>query len=247
MQRAALHGPLRATNTHSPSVLFSAAREKMVEEQLTGPGRAIATKSVLEAMGTVPRQSFLPYEVLSEAYMDKPVDIRYGRMMESPYVVASVAEQVASNPAARVLEIGTGSGYQAAVLSRLVKEVYTTEANPILARRAAGDLRNQGFTNNLFVRTGDPALGWPEAAPFDAIIVNGSTNEIPETLKSQLKEGGQLIIPVDSDGNLKRAQKAASRLTPQIVRSVRPVPVAGNAVELPPVAKVTPVQTQVAK
>ncbi len=228
----------------SRSAQFDAARERMVTEQLSGPGRGITAQSVLDAMRKVPRQSFLPSEVTSNAYVDGPVNIRYGRTMESPFVVASVAEQLTSNPAARVLEIGTGSGYQTAVLSLLVQEVYTIETNSILARRAAVDLQNRGYTNNVFVRTGDTALGWQEAAPFDAIIINDATDQVPETLTSQLKAGGQLIVPVDANGNLESGQKGYGSITTQVVRSVRPTPIPGNTVELPSVTRAMPVQAQ---
>jgi len=223
---------------------FDAARERMVTEQLAGPGRGITAQSVLDAMRKVPRQSFLPSEVASNAYVDEPVNIRYGRTMESPYVVASVAEQLVSNPAARVLEIGTGSGYQTAVLSLLVQQVYTIETNAILARRAAVDLQNRGYTNNVFVRTGDAALGWPEAAPFDAIIINDASDQVPEVLSSQLKAGGQIIIPVDANGNLESGQKGYGSITTQVVRSVRPSSILGNTVELPHIARAMPVQAQ---
>ena len=228
----------------SRSARFDAARERMVTEQLAGPGRSITAQSVLDAIRKVPRQSFLPSEVASNAYVDGPVNIRYGRTMESPFVVASVAEQLASNPAARVLEIGTGSGYQTAVLSLLVQQVYTIETNAILARRAAVDLQNRGYTNNIFMRTGDTSLGWPEAAPFDAIIINDATDQVPETLMSQLKAGGQLIVPVDANGNLESGQKGYGSITTQVVRSVRPTPIPGNTVELPSVTRAMPVQAQ---
>jgi protein-L-isoaspartate(D-aspartate) O-methyltransferase len=244
--RRHMHSGSVQTNVVMAAALarFDAARERMVTEQLAGPGRGITAQSVLDAMRKVPRQSFLPSEVASNAYVDGPLNIRYGRTMESPYVVASVAEQLASNPAARVLEIGTGSGYQTAVLSLLVQEVYTIETNSILARRAAVDLQNRGYTNNVFMRTGDAAQGWPEAAPFDAIIINDATDQIPETLTSQLKAGGQLIIPVDANGNLESGQKGYGSITTQVVRSVCPTPIPGNTVELPHIARAMPVQAQ---
>ncbi len=134
------------------------ARERMISEQLVA--RGIANQAVLAAMRKVPR--LLPYEVATNAFEDKPVDIRYGRTVESPYVVASVAEQFNPNPKTsdRVLEIGTGSGYQTAVLSLVVKEVYSVETNAILARRAEVDLQSLGYTNNIFC---GPAT-WPRLA-----------------------------------------------------------------------------------
>lgn len=203
------------------------AREKMVNEQLAAPGRGIANQAVLDAMRKTPRNSFIPSEHLSESYEDKPVEIGYGRQMESPYVVATIAEQLAPKLTDRVLELGTGSGYQTAVLSQLVKEVYTVESFRILARRAEVDLQRMGFTNNISIRNGDIAAGWSEAAPFDAIVVNG-TNEVADAVMSQLKPGGRVILPVAEDGNLRVVQKQGGNPVVLATRPVRPTPVAGN-------------------
>jgi protein-L-isoaspartate(D-aspartate) O-methyltransferase len=218
------------------------ARERMISEQLVA--RGIANQTVLAAMRNVPR--ILPYEVASDTFEDKPVDIRYGRTVESPYVVASVAEQFNPNPRStdRVLEIGTGSGYQTAVLSLVVKEVYSVEINANLARRAQADLKNTGYTNNVFLRAGEVAKGWPEAAPFDAVVVNGALDVASETIISQLKEGGRLIIPVDQNGNLDVLQKSSGQLVALASRRVRLPQTPSNKTTLPslPMMMATPQQ-----
>jgi protein-L-isoaspartate(D-aspartate) O-methyltransferase len=229
-----------------PPVSFSAnkraaevnvARERMISEQLVA--RGIANQAVLDAMRKVPR--FLPSEVATEIFEDKPVDIRYGRTVESPYVVASVADQFNPNPRSsdRVLELGTGSGYQTAVLSLVVKEVYSVEANATLARRAEIDLQNAGYTNNIFLRVGDVSQGWPEAAPFDAVVVNGALDQVSETIFSQLKQWGRLIIPVDQNGNLHVLQKNAGRLVALTSRPIRLPQTPSNTITLPTFKRIT--------
>jgi protein-L-isoaspartate(D-aspartate) O-methyltransferase len=218
------------------------ARERMISEQLVA--RGIANQAVLDAMRKAPR--ILPFEVMTDAFEDKPVDIRYGRTVESPYVVASVAEQFNPNPQSsdRVLEIGTGSGYQTTVLSLVVKEVYSVETNVILARRAKVDLANVGYTNNIFLRTGDVTQGWPEAAPFDAVVVNGDPNQASEAILSQLKEGGRLIIQVDQDGKMSVLQKLGGKMVLLASKPVRLPQTPSNKITLPTYKKLEIPQQQ---
>ena len=165
----------------------------MVQEQLAD--RGILAVNVLEAMRNVERHRFVPKELLSHAYDDSALPIGEGQTISQPYMVAFMTEVLQLMPEARVLEVGTGSGYQAAVLSELCKEVYTIEIIPTLATQAGVLLRALGY-KNVFIRTGDGYLGWPEVSPFDAIIVTCSPTHIPQPLQDQLKEGGRMIIPV---------------------------------------------------
>ncbi len=165
----------------------------MVEEQLAA--RGIANRQVLEAMGRVPRHEFVPAPHRVEAYGDYPLPIGYDQTISQPYIVAFMTEILAPKREDKVLEIGTGSGYQAAVLAELVREVYSIEIVEPLAERAAADLKRLNYTN-VFVRAGDGYQGWPEAAPFDAIIVTCAPDHVPQPLVDQLKDGGRMIIPV---------------------------------------------------
>jgi protein-L-isoaspartate(D-aspartate) O-methyltransferase len=213
--------------------VFAAARQQMVSDQLAAPSRGIANKAVLSAMGAVPRHQFVLSGLLAESYEDKTLEAGFNRTIESPYVVASVAEQLNIQPGLRVLELGTGVGYQTAVLSQLVKEIYSVEPQDELARGAIVNFERLGYTNNIFVRHGELAKGWPEAAPFDAVVVNGDSGQVSEIILSQLKEGGRLIIPVDQNGNLDVLQKNAGQLVALTSRHVRLPQVASNKVTLP--------------
>jgi len=217
--------PQRAAET-GRGADFETARKRMVREQLTGPGRDIRDERVLKAMETVPRHELVPEAVRAEAYEDRPLPIGFGQTISQPYVVAFMTEKLAPRPTDRVLEIGTGSGYQAAVLSRLVKEVYTIEIVDELARRAEADLQRLGCTN-VFVRSGDGYLGWPEKAPFDAIIVTCAPEDVPQPLIEQLKEGGRMIIPVGPQGGIQELyllEKRRGRVDRKAVLPVRFVP-----------------------
>mgnify|MGYP003869409261 CR=1 FL=1 len=174
---------------------YASARRKMVEHQLAGFGRDITNRRVLEVMGLVPRHEFVPANVVKEAYEDYPLPIGHGQTISQPYIVAFMTQALDPQPNHRVLEIGTGSGYQAAVLSPLVKEVFTIEIIEPLARQAEATLKRLGYTN-VMVKAGDGYLGWPEQAPFDAIIVTCAPEKVPEPLVRQLKDGGRMIIPV---------------------------------------------------
>lgn len=204
------------------------ARRRMVTEQLVR--RGISHPKVLAAMGSVPRHEFVPKDGQDEAYVDGPLPIGAGQTISQPYIVAFMTEQLAPKPGDRVLEIGTGSGYQAAVLARLVKEVYTIEIVESLGRRAMQDLFRLGF-HNVHVRIGDGYAGWPEEAPFDAIIVTCAPERVPEPLTQQLKEGGRMIIPVGGrrGQELYLLEKRAGKLERRAVLPVRFVPMTGRA------------------
>jgi protein-L-isoaspartate(D-aspartate) O-methyltransferase len=227
MAVAALH--LTMFTTFAAEMEYTAARKRMVQQQLAGPGRDITNQLVLDAMGKVPRHEFVPANLRDEAYDDRPLPIGYGQTISQPYIVAFMTEQLDPQPAHRVLEIGTGSGYQAAVLSGLVKEVYTIEIIEPLARRAEADLKRLSCTN-VHVRTGDGYKGWPQASPFDAIIVTCAPDHVPQPLIDQLKEGGRMIIPVGplEDQSLYLLQKRNGRVERQTVLAVRFVPMTGK-------------------
>jgi protein-L-isoaspartate(D-aspartate) O-methyltransferase len=208
---------------------FDVARRRMVEEQLAGTGRGIKNRSVLDAMATVPRHEFVPENQRRLAYEDEPLPIGYGQTISQPYIVAFMIEKLDPKPADRILEIGTGSGYQAAVLSRLVAEVYTIEILEPLAKQAAANLKRLGYLN-VKVLTGDGYKGWPEHAPFDGIIVTCAPDHIPQPLVDQLKDGGQMIIPVGSPGTqeLFLLRKRGTKVEQTAVLPVRFVPMTGK-------------------
>jgi protein-L-isoaspartate(D-aspartate) O-methyltransferase len=174
---------------------YAVARQRMVAEQLVRHGRDITNTRVLAVMGRVPRHEFVPERLRSEAYSDRPLPIGHAQTISQPYVVAFMTEQLDPQLTDRVLEVGTGSGYQAAVLAGLVADVYTIEIVEDLARQAAADLKRLGYTN-VHVRAGDGYQGWAEKAPFDSVIVTCAPEHVPQPLIDQLKDGGRLIIPV---------------------------------------------------
>src|SRR5271165_511932 len=204
---------------------FAAARQRMVEEQLSAPGRDIKNRLVLDAMATVPRHEFVPESLRKFAYWDEPLPIGYGQTISHPFIVAFMTEQLNPKSTDRVLEIGTGSGYQAAILSRLVAEVYTIEIIEPLARRAEADLKRLGY-NNVKVLAGDGYQGWPDHAPFDAIIVTCAPDQIPQPLVAELRDGGRMIIPVGPPDNqqLYLLQKHGTKVEQQATLPVRFVP-----------------------
>ncbi len=171
----------------------AAQREKMVKEQLVS--RKIKDKRVLDAMGKIPRHLFVDKSLKGRAYGDHPLPIGEGQTISQPYVVAWMTEALNLKPTDRVLEIGTGSGYQAAVLAEIIKEVYTIEIRELLKKRASKLLYELGY-HNVKTKYADGYFGWEEYGPFDAIIVTASANHIPPPLIKQLKEGGRLIIPL---------------------------------------------------
>ena len=170
----------------------------MVSAQLVD--RGISDARVLDAMGKVPRHEFLPPGLRGAAYRDCPLPIGHGQTISQPYIVALMTELLGLRPESRVLEIGTGSGYQAAVLSLLAGAVYTIEIVPELAQEASETLARLGYTN-IHGKFGDGYLGWPDEAPFDAIIVTCAPDNVPPILIGQLREGGRLVIPVGAHGH----------------------------------------------
>jgi protein-L-isoaspartate(D-aspartate) O-methyltransferase len=172
---------------------FTAAREKMVTQQIIS--RGVADQPTLQAMRKVPRHLFVPKEYESEAYDDNPLPIGYGQTISQPYIVAYMTEVAKPNPSKTALEIGTGSGYQAAVLAQTVKSVYSIEIVPELAKESAERLKMLGY-KNVTVKNGDGYKGWKEFSPFDIIIVTAAAEEIPQPLIDQLAENGRLVIPV---------------------------------------------------
>jgi len=176
---------------------YAAQRRRMVEEQIRA--RGITDPRVLQAMLTVPRHRFVPDEYLPQAYADRPLPIGYGQTISQPYIVALMSVEADIQPGERALEIGTGSGYQAAILAELTDRVYTIEIIEPLARSAARRLWDLGY-RHVRTRTGDGYLGWPEAAPFDAILVTAAPDHVPPPLLAQLKEGGRMVVPIGPPG-----------------------------------------------
>ena len=175
---------------------FEAEREAMVKYQIEA--RGIKDRRVIEAMRKVPRHLFVPPEYRDAAYEDRPLPIGEGQTISQPYIVALMTEALGLKGGERVLEIGTGSGYQAAILAELAGEVYTIEIVPSLAKRAEELLRDLGY-DNIHVSQGDGSFGWPEAAPFDAIILTCAAPRVPERLLEQLKDKGRMVLPLGRD------------------------------------------------
>jgi protein-L-isoaspartate(D-aspartate) O-methyltransferase len=199
-------------------------RERMVADQIES--RGVRNPDVLRAMRATPRHLFVPTDVRSMAYQDRPFPIGYGATISQPYIVALMTELQAPAKKHRVLEIGSGSGYQAAILGQLAAEVYSVEIVPELARSAARTLRELGYTN-ITVRQGDGYKGWPERAPFDGIMVTAAPPEIPQALVAQLSRGGRLVAPIGSmwnqeliviekkaDGSIRRRSMGAVSFVP---------------------------------
>jgi len=174
---------------------FAFERLQMVQNQLKA--RGIRNPAVLGLMGKTPRHLFVPEDMRSFAYADSPLDIGYSQTISQPYIVAFMTEAANLTPHSKVLEIGTGSGYQTAILSQLCKEVYTVEIVRELGEQAKAIFTELGY-NNIHTRIGDGYKGWPEGAPFDVIIATAAPEELPETLIEQLKEGGKIIVPIGS-------------------------------------------------
>jgi protein-L-isoaspartate(D-aspartate) O-methyltransferase len=210
---------------------FFAERERMVERQLAG--RDIVDPDVLRVMRQVPRHLFVPEKYREYAYADHPLPIGQGQTISQPYIVAYMTQALGLEAEDRVLEIGTGSGYQAAVLAELVAAVYTIEILPELAVRAERLLAALGY-DNIQVRAGDGYLGWPEAAPFDAIILTAAPDHIPEPLVDQLEEEGRLVAPVgDEFQELVRLTRQGGESRIESLLPVRFVPMTGRAQEKP--------------
>jgi len=221
--------PLRRLGLNDP---FTVARERMVAGQLAGPGRGITNAAVLAAMRRVPRHRFVDAHCLTNAYVDMTLVFPNGVILETPYVIAVTAVQLAAQPGDRVLDVEPGTAYDAAVFSLLVREVYVTESVLMRAEGARINLERLGYTNNVLVRQADVAQGWPEAAPFDTIVFNGPLAQFPESLLFQLKPGGRVIIPVSDDGKLSVLKKYGAQLVLETTLPVRPPPIPGNQVEM---------------
>jgi protein-L-isoaspartate(D-aspartate) O-methyltransferase len=204
----------------------AAARERMVMEQIET--RDVRDPRTLAAMRTVARHLFVPQESVRLAYEDHPLPIGHGQTISQPYIVAFMTEALGLKGGETVLEVGTGSGYQAAVLAEIAAKVYTIEIVEPLAREAELRLRRLGYAN-VEVRAGDGYQGWPEAAPFDGIMVTAAAPRIPEALKQQLKDGGRLVIPVGDDSQeLIVVTRHGSRFAERSVLPVRFVPMTGE-------------------
>ena len=204
---------------------FLRERLAMVSEQIAS--RGVKDTRVLEAMRAVPRHEFVPAGLREDAYVDSPLSIGHGQTISQPYIVALMTELARPSPADRALEVGTGSGYQAAVLSRLVARVFSVELIEPLAQSAAQLLARLGYAN-VTVRNGDGYLGWQEEAPYDIILVTAAPEEVPAALVAQLKPGGRMVVPVGGVydvQDLKLIEKdAAGRITTRSIIPVRFVP-----------------------
>jgi len=207
---------------------FATHRQRMVEQQLKP--RGIKDERVLAAMAKVPREEFIPVDARADAYEDGPLPIGYDQTISQPYVVAFMTEQLRPKQSDRVLEIGSGSGYQAAILRELVAEVYTIEIVEPLAKSAEATLQRLGY-NNVHIKAGDGYKGWPEEAPFDAIIVTCAPEKVPQSLVDQLKDGGRMVIPVGERfaQQLYLLEKKNGQLKESVTLPVRFVPMAGEA------------------
>jgi protein-L-isoaspartate(D-aspartate) O-methyltransferase len=181
------------TSDGQPARDWTTERQRMIDEQLRA--RDIRSERVLNAMATVPRHLFIPEPHRADAYRDSPVPIGYGQTISQPYIVAFMTQALEIAPDDRVLEIGTGCGYQAAVLATLARDVYSIEIIAPLAERARDTLSTLGY-GNVEVRTGNGYLGWPEHAPYDRIMVTAAPDEVPDALVQQLKVGGVMAVPV---------------------------------------------------
>jgi protein-L-isoaspartate(D-aspartate) O-methyltransferase len=204
---------------------YAAARAAMVSEQIQS--RDVRNPAVLQAMRSVPRHRFVPEGEQRHAYRDTPLPIGHGQTISQPYIVGIMTQLVEPDASDRVLEVGTGSGYQAAVLAELVDHVYTIEIEPELARGAHSTLQDLGY-DNVTVRAGDGYAGWPEHAPFDIIVVTAAPDHVPQALIDQLKRGGSMIVPVgpvhsvqelrlikkDDEGNVTTRNIAPVRFVP---------------------------------
>ncbi len=206
----------------------AAARNKMVQQHLVE--RGIKDEAVLNAFRTVPRHKFLPPDTERRAYDDESIQIGEGQTITPPFDVAFMTEVLQAKPTDKVYEVGTGSGYQSAILSRIVKDVYSIEIHAPLGKRAAEVHKELGYTN-IHTRIGDGYAGWPEAAPFDAIIVTCAPSKIPPPLIEQLKEGGRMVIPLGSqfDQRVHLIVKKDGKLIDTVLKPTLFVPMTGKA------------------
>ena len=231
-------GNVRAMNHGTPEQQapasadpFESRRVAMVTDQIVS--RGVADERVLEALRRVPRHRFVPRELQRQAYADRPLAIGEKQTISQPYIVALMTELIRPEADTKILEIGTGSGYQAAVLAECAAEVYTIEILPELGRRAAELLKTLGY-ERIRTRIGDGYDGWPDAAPFDAIVVTAAPPSVPQPLLDQLALGGRLVIPVGQDyQNLVLITRTADGFERKNVTPVRFVPMTGKAQSQP--------------
>jgi protein-L-isoaspartate(D-aspartate) O-methyltransferase len=205
---------------------FAMQRCEMVEKQLRG--RGVNDSRVLDAMNAVPREEFVPLQIRQKAYVDGPLPIGDGQTISQPYIVAAMTAALRLKGDERVLEIGAGCGYQAAVLSHLAKSIYTIECRSELAASAATRLGRLGYAN-VHVHCGDGTLGLPELGPFDAILVAAAAPAVPDPLRAQLAEGGRLIVPVGNteDQELQLIERQGSTFCKMVLEGCRFVPLVG--------------------
>ncbi len=214
---------------------FAQARDAMVRRDIASgvfDRKPVRNAEVLRAMRTVPRHEFVPEDVRARAYADTPLPIGHDQTISQPYIVATMTEALEVDADDVVLEVGTGSGYQVAVLAEIVKQVYTIEIVEPLGLRAKADLERLGY-DNVDVRIGDGYQGWPEHAPFDAIIVTAAPDHIPQPLIDQLKPGGRMVIPVGEAGEVQQLTRLTKRedgpIDHEMLDLVRFVPMTGEA------------------
>jgi len=217
----------KTSTTQPEDARFKILRERMVQEQIKA--RGIKDEGVLEAMLKVLRHKFVPQEYISHAYEDKPLPIGLGQTISQPYIVALMTELLQVEKGDKVLEVGTGSGYQAAVLAEIVDEVYTIEIFEALGKKAKERLKKLGYTN-VHIKIADGYYGWEEHAPYDAIIVTCAAEHVPPPLISQLKEGGKMCIPVGGllIQNLMLIEKRGGKVISKNILPVRFVPLLGK-------------------
>ncbi len=220
--------PIEQTSASATPDEYANERESMVDNQIAG--RGVEDEDVLEAMRAVPRHEFVPDRHLNQAYEDHPLPIGHGQTISQPYIVALMTEILQVEADDRVLEVGTGSGYQAAVLAELDTEVYTVEIIPELATQAEARLDQLGY-ENVHVRYADGYFGWEEHAPYDAIIVTAAPDHLPSPLTEQLKEGGRMVIPIGPIGAVQTLwlfEKQNGELVSTNLGAVRFVPLTGE-------------------
>jgi protein-L-isoaspartate(D-aspartate) O-methyltransferase len=206
---------------------YAELRRIMVESQIRK--RGVKDERVLQAMLTIPRHEFVPESLRDSAYADEPLGIGGGQTISQPYIVASMSAALSLSASEKVLEIGTGSGYQAAVLSGLARDIYTVESRPELARSAAERLERLGF-HNVHVHSGDGTLGLKELAPFDAIVVTAAAPDLPRPLLEQLDDGGRMVIPIGAEDHqhLMLVRRNGNEFSSERRESCRFVPLLGR-------------------
>ncbi len=210
-----------------PPAVFEVLRRRMVEDQLVR--RGIRNPALLRAFGRLPREQFVPADRAEEAYEDRPVPIGEGQTLSQPYVVALMLEALKIKPGSRVLEIGTGSGYQTALLAEMGTEVYSIERIDSLAASAMSRLKTLGIGDRVHIRIADGSSGWPEAAPFDGIVVSAAAPAVPEPLAEQLAEGGRMVLPVGElpSQELVRVERVSGRFRQEALGGCAFVPLIG--------------------